>query len=368
MNIQEDHPLDGGLTPERIRTVREALIRWYGEAHRPLPWRETDDPYRIWVSEVMLQQTQVKTVLPYYERFIRRFPDVSALGAADLREVLKAWEGLGYYARARNLHRAAGIVSARYGGDVPREADQFRSLPGVGPYIGSAVLSIAFGEPLAVVDGNIKRVLARLCRVDAPVNDAGAKRRFDGLADRLLDRDRPGTFNQAVMELGALVCRPRTPLCPDCPLRGCCEAAAAGETHRFPVRVPRRKTPLHHLVAGVVFKGDRVLITQRPPEGLLGGLWEFPGGAMKTGESAETACRRRVREQTGLDVEVERRLARVRHAYTHFRIEMDVFVCRYTSGRVRRNGPTAHRWIRPTALDRYPLPKAHLKFIDRLRP
>ncbi len=367
MNRQDTQPTDGGLTPERIQAIREALIRWYEGARRSLPWRETDDPYRIWVSEVMLQQTQVKTVLPYYERFLKRFPDPSALGAADLREVLKGWEGLGYYARARNLHRAAGLVAAQYGGEVPRDADQFRSLPGVGPYVGAAVMSIAFGEPLAAVDGNVKRVLARLCRVDAPVNDAGAKRRFDELADRLLDRDRPGTFNQAVMELGALVCRPRTPLCQDCPLRGCCGAATAGETHRFPVRVPRRKPPLHYLVAGVVFKGDRVLITQRPPEGLLGGLWEFPGGAMETGETAETACRRRVREQTGLDVAVERHLTRVRHAYTHFRIEMDVFVCRYLAGRVRRNGPTAHRWIRPAALDRYPLPRAHLKFIDRLR-
>ena len=207
-----------------LQSTRKRLTDWYAVHSRHLPWRQTQDPYRIWVSEVMLQQTQVKTVVPYYETFLAAFPYLETLAAAHLESVLKVWEGLGYYARARNLHRAARIVTERYGGRIPDRPDQFRTLPGVGDYICAAVQSIAYGVPLAVVDGNVKRVLARLYEIEEPVNRPSGARAFAKTADRLLDRSDPGVFNQALMELGALVCRPSSPDCGACPVRGRCAA------------------------------------------------------------------------------------------------------------------------------------------------
>jgi len=203
---------------------RKRLLDWYAAHHRILPWRKTRDPYAVWVSEVMLQQTQVGTVIAYYERFMDRFADVAGLARADLQAVLKIWEGLGYYARARNLHRAAAVVCARHGGQVPDTWDQIRALPGVGPYIAAAVLSIAYHRPLAVVDGNVKRILARLFRIDAPVNVSSAAPVFQRKADELLERRQPGAFNQAMMELGAVVCRPRNPDCSHCPVSAHCRS------------------------------------------------------------------------------------------------------------------------------------------------
>jgi A/G-specific adenine glycosylase len=354
------------MNPRDIGTLRRRLIAWYKTNRRRLPWRRTRDPYRIWVSEVMLQQTQVSTVIPYYRRFLQRFPDVASLAEAELEEVLKLWEGLGYYARARNLYRAAGIVAGSGGGRVPRDIEAFRRLPGVGDYIGAAVQSIAFDRPLAVVDGNVKRVLSRLFAMEEPVNSSAAARAFREAAAALLDPRRPGTFNQAMMELGALVCSPRSPACDRCPVSHFCAARRSGRQGSYPRRNPGRALPTVAIAVGVVYKNGRVLITQRPAEGLLGGLWEFPGGKLQQDESPQAACERELMEEVGLRVEVERRLARVRHAYSHFRIVMDVFVCRFRAGRVRRSGPAAHRWVKPAVLGRYPFPKANHKFMGLL--
>ncbi len=355
------------MNPSEIRHIRTHLPAWYQKARRPMPWRETRNPYRIWVSEVMLQQTQVKTVLPYYHRFLGRFPDVTGLARADLQEVLKVWEGLGYYARARNLHRAAGEILACHDGRIPAGREEFMALPGVGDYIASAVLSIAFDRPLAVVDGNVKRVLARLREIDAPVNQAGSFRIFKETATRILPRREPGTFNQAMMELGATVCTPRNPACDDCPIHPACRARRTGNVDAYPKRLKRRRTPLHHVAVGVVFKKRRVLITRRKTDGFLGGLWEFPGGKLQKGEDPGHACIREIREEAGLQVKIESHLTTIRHAYTHFRIKMDVFRCRYVSGRVRLRGPVDHRWIPLSEIDRYPFPGANRKFIPLLR-
>jgi A/G-specific adenine glycosylase len=347
--------------------LRRRLLDWYERQRRRLPWRETRAPYRIWVSEVMLQQTQVTTAQPYYLRFIKQFPTLRKLAGADLEEVLKLWEGLGYYARARNLHRACAVVLARHGGRVPDEWAPFRALPGVGDYIAAAVLSIAFNRPHAVVDGNVKRVLARLLAMTAPVNQTASHRLFQAQADRLLDRDRPGDFNQAVMELGALVCTPAQPRCTLCPLMRRCAAHRGGATARYPHRVASRPVPEVEAAVGVVFKKGRVLITRRPEQGLLGGLWEFPGGRLREGESAAAACVREIKEEVNLEVVVENALTQVRHAYSHFRIRLHVFRCRFTAGRVRLNGPVAHRWVRIAEIDRFAFPGANRKFIPLLR-
>jgi A/G-specific adenine glycosylase len=350
-----------------IARYQKALVAWYLENCRSLPWRKTDDPYSIWVSEVMLQQTQVNTVLPYYREFLKKFPTVKRLARARLQEVLKAWEGMGYYARARNLHRAAGIVQKKYNGIIPDTWDAFRNLPGVGDYIAAAVLSIAFDQPHAVVEGNVKRVLARLQCIDAPVNHSASAKTFKTAAEFLNDTRVPGTYNQALMEFGALICKPKAPLCATCPLPPFCKAFKTDTVAAYPQKTSSRPTPLYHIAVGIVIKSDRILITQRKPDGLLGGLWEFPGGKLKKGEKAKAACVREIKEEVNLIIKVVDHLAQVKHAYTHFKIIMDVYCCEYLDGRVKRNGPVAHRWIKMNAIDRYPLPKANHKFLAKLK-
>jgi len=350
-----------------IQSLRGRLTDWYRVNRRSLPWRETGDPYAIWVSEVMLQQTQVRTVVPYYSKFMHRFPDLSNLAAAELQDVLKCWEGLGYYGRARNLHHAAQTVAVEFDGIIPDTVAEFRKLKGVGEYIASAVMSIAFGLPFAVVDGNVKRVLARLYEINEPVNRPASHKTFRQTAEKLLDAVNPAVFNQAVMELGALVCKPGKPGCGACPIRRFCRAFAAGTVGRYPRRIKRAPLPSYEIAVGVVKKNGRMLITLRKPEGLLGGLWEFPGGKLKKGETPETACVREIAEETGLKVCIESYLTRITHAYTHFKISMDVFICRYESGRVTLDGPQDHRWITSDEIEQYPFPRANHKFFSILK-
>ncbi|MEJ5359970.1 MAG: A/G-specific adenine glycosylase [Desulfobacterales bacterium] len=355
------------MTPEEIARIRRRLLAWYDRRRRHLPWRRTGDPYRIWVSEVMLQQTRVETVIAYYARFLRRYPTIARLAEAAPEEVLKAWEGLGYYARARNLHRAARILRERHGGSFPADPESFRALPGVGDYTAAAVYSIAFGRPLAVVDGNVRRVLARVLALPLPVDSAPGARRLRETADRLLSPRRPGDFNQAVMELGALVCTPRRPGCPGCPILDHCRAGRRGEASVYPRKRPSHPLPTVPVAVGVVFKNGRVLVTRRPEEGLLGGLWEFPGGKIEPGEDPREACRREIAEETGLAVEVGEPLALIRHAYSHFRVELHAFRCRYLGGRVRRKRALAHRWLPPARLGELAFPRANQRLLPLLR-
>jgi A/G-specific adenine glycosylase len=347
--------------------VTQRLLDWYSEAQRDLPWRKDRDPYRIWVSEVMLQQTQVATVIPYYERFLARFPTLVALASAATDDVLKLWEGLGYYARARNLHRAAQVVVTEYKGVIPSDPKRFAELPGVGTYMTAAVQSIAFDAPLAAVDGNVKRVFARLLALGDSVDSRVGARAIQKEADRLLERSNPGIFNQAVMELGALVCRPLNPACDECPLARDCAAFAADQVGMFPIRNTRRDVPKQKIAVGVVSDGNRVLITRRAEKGMLGGLWEFPGGKVQPGEKANDACQREIHEETGLEVGVEARIARVKHVYSHLEVEIDVFHCRYLGGSVVLDGPTDHRWITLDEASQYAFPKANHKFLPAVR-
>ncbi len=355
------------MTEHQLTEFRLKLLDWFQVHQRPLPWRTTKDPYRIWVAEVMLQQTQVKKVLEYYDRFIAQFPDVVTLSQASLQQVLKAWEGLGYYARARNLHRAARIVMENYGGKIPTEFKEFKKLPGAGNYITAAVLSQAFQSPYAVVDGNVKRVLSRLFLVEHPVNSSAGARVFQEQMNELLDHGQPGAFNQAMMELGALVCRPDQPRCSECPVKMFCLAYQTGQQDRYPRSLPIRETPTYHIAVGVIFHDGRILITRRPLDGLLGGLWEFPGGRLKPGESPEQACRRTIKEKTNLEVSLDRFIARVHHAYTHFKITMDVYECHTQSGVISLDGPAEYRWISFDELSNFPLHAAVHRFMPQLK-
>ena len=315
----------------------------------------------------MLQQTQVRTVIPYYRRFLKAFPNLLTLAQATQQEVLKLWEGLGYYARARNLHRAAQEIIARHDGIVPGRYEVLKTLPGIGDYIAAAVASIAFGEPCAVADGNVKRVLARFQLINTPVNEPKAVKHFKESAEAFLDRSNPGRFNQAMMELGALVCTPTRPKCPDCPLSPTCRAVKEKAVHEYPKRIKKARIPEYHVAAGIVWKDARVLITLRKPEGLLGGLWEFPGGKILNGETPSDACIREIKEEVNLNVSAKERIARVRHAYTHFKIVLDVFRCRYQSGRVKLKGPVDFRWVRLCEIEKFPFPGANRKFIPLIK-
>ena len=325
------------MDPKRLNLYQTQLLAWYDQNHRKLPWRETKDPYAIWVSEVMLQQTQVKTVIPYYHQFLSLFPTIQDLAASDLQSVLKAWEGLGYYGRARNLHEAAQIIIRMRNGIFPDTWKQIHALPGIGDYIAAAVLSIVFNSPYAVVDGNVKRVLSRLLKIDTPVNKTAAGKTFKKHADGLLYTPEPGKYNQALMELGALVCTPNTPCCGTCPIKTGCKAFQSSTVDTYPKRVKAKQTPLYHIAVGVVLKDKKVLITQRREDGLLGGLWEFPGGKIKKEETSAAACIRELKEETGLQVSVCQYLTQVKHAYTHFKIIVDVFICDNASGTVLLN-------------------------------
>ena len=354
------------MPPINPETVRRRLLDWYAIHRRRLPWRETSDPYAIWVSEVMLQQTQVATAVPYYLRFLQRFPTTRRLAEADIQEVLKLWEGLGYYSRARNLHRAAGEVIARFGGRIPDDPTAFQSLPGVGDYIAAAVLSIAFGRVMPVVDGNVKRVLSRLLEMGIPVNRSDAHKAYREPARALISPEHPADFNQAIMELGALVCRPKNPNCPSCPLADMCMAYRHGTTAQYPKRKARRTVPHRQVAIAVILKKGKMLVVQRKMEGLLGGLWEFPAMPADSGMKEPAAIVAMIRQTTGLTVDIDRQLTRIRHAYTHFKLTGDVYLCRHVAGRVRVDGVRSHRWVTLGSLSRLPMHKANHKFMKAL--
>lgn len=332
--------------------LSEALLAWFAAAARDLPWRHDRTPYRVWVAEVMLQQTQVETVIGYYERFMVQFPTVQALAAAPLEAVLKVWEGLGYYSRARALHRAAQEVLARYGGELPAEAAALRRLPGIGAYTAGAIGSLAFGLPLPAVDGNVRRVLARLLALPAP-----ALADLEATVRLLQPPERPGAFNEALMELGATLCRPSAPLCLLCPWQPWCRAAALGRPADFPHPTPRRTIPHYDVVAAVTVREDgRVLVSRRRPQDRLGGLWEFPGGKREAGETLPEALQRELQEELDITVAVGEPLTTVRHAYTHFRITLYAFYCRLLAGEPRCLACDDWRWA--TAEELHALPMA----------
>jgi A/G-specific adenine glycosylase len=349
----------------RIRILRSALLDFFDRARRPLPWRETSDPYRILVSEVMLQQTRVETVVPYYRRWMARFPDARTLAGAGTDEVLGLWEGLGYYSRARNLHRTAREVVARYGGELPSDPAELRELPGVGAYTAGAVASIAFGRAVPAVDGNVRRVLARL--LDEPVPSPAE---LEGWAGALVDSHRPGDFNQALMELGALVCTPRTPACRRCPVAEWCEARAAGTQEERPAPKPRKTAPLAHEAVAVLVRiqagREEVLLRKRPDEGLLAGLWELPGvrvGSRKEARTGALALARELLGASGGPVGAPERLPSVAHAFSHLRMRYHPYLFRVGGEGDEGAGPSVLRWTPTEELDELALPVAQRRVL-----
>ncbi len=351
-----------------MKAVRRALLAWYRRHRRDLPWRRTRDPYAIWISETMLQQTRVETVIPYYERFLTRFPDVQALADAEPDEVMRHWAGLGYYGRARNLHAAARAVADEHGGRLPDDVEDLRALRGVGRYTAGAVASIAFDRPAPIVDGNVARVLARLLEIRDDVRSAAVTARLWQEAERLVRGPHPGDLNQALMELGATVCTPRAPRCGACPVATHCGARAAGDPEALPVA--RKKAPALRVraVCALLLRRGRALAVRRPPEGLLGGLWELPGGELEAREGEDPGLARTLRERVGLGLREAELVGRVEHVFTHRVLELTVFRAEAEPGRVRRDGFDAHRWLAPAAFGGLPtsaLARKALSLVER---
>jgi A/G-specific adenine glycosylase len=353
-------------SPGKTTQIRAKLLRWYRRYARDLPWRRTNDPYAIWLSEIMLQQTQVQTVVAYYERFLRRLPTVEKLARARLDTVLKLWEGLGYYSRARNLHKAAQCITKEHQGVFPDTAEDLMRLPGIGRYTAGAIASIAYGLQEPILDGNVTRILCRVFRIHGDTRSQAVQRQLWALAADLVPRRSPGEFNQAMMELGATLCARQGPNCPACPLAKLCLAHQHQEQDQLPQRSPKKSVP-HKIVAiGIIFHKGKILIDKRKPEGLLGGLWEFPGGKPEPGESLEAALKREVKEELNINIKVGRHLTTVHHAYTHFTVELHAYRCHYVSGTPKCLGCTDYKWITQDQLDRYAFPGANKKIFPAI--
>jgi A/G-specific adenine glycosylase len=335
-----------------VRDTRRALLTWYARHKRDLPWRRTRDPYAIWLSETMLQQTRVDTVIPYYERFLARFPTVQALADAEPDEITRLWSGLGYYSRARNLHAAARMIASEHGGELPRDVETLRELPGVGRYTAGAVASIAFDRAAPIVDGNVARVLARLRGLRDDVTSTAARKRLWEEAEALARGPKPGELNQALMELGALICTPRAPKCLLCPLREMCRALAAGDAEALPVKKRAAAPTRIAAVAAVITRAGKLLAVRRPPEGLLGGLWDLPGGELAAQEPPRAALERALREKLGLALAGIAELGAVQHQFTHRTLSLHVLRAEAKPGRVARREYDAHRWVTRTAFAR----------------
>jgi A/G-specific adenine glycosylase len=343
--------------------IAAGLLNWFALHQRDLPWRRSRDPYRIWVSEVMLQQTRVETVIPYYQRWFERFPTLTSLAEAAEEHVLKAWEGLGYYSRARNLHAAVQEVAARYGGEVPDDPEAVSGLKGVGPYTAGAILSIAYNRSVPAVDGNVMRVLSRLCLIADDIMQPATRVGMETLAQSLIPEGQANAFNQALMELGAMLCTPTSPKCLICPVAEFCRAREAGQQESLPVKAKAKAPRPVDVVAAVVWHEGRVLISRRPPDGLLGGLWEFPGGERPAGLAWERAVHALLRERWtgGLELEVEAHLCDVRHVFTHLIWDLKAYTARVAPGSLLPAESDTLRWVRPEELQQYALPVAHQK-------
>ncbi|MGB0564798.1 MAG: A/G-specific adenine glycosylase [Spirulinaceae cyanobacterium] len=347
-------------------SLRRSLLDWYYQQGRCLPWRGEPDPYKLWIAEIMLQQTQVKTVIPYYERWLVQFPDVQTLAQADQQTVLKAWEGLGYYARGRNLHKAAQQICQLHQGEFPQELAQVLQLPGIGRTTAGGILSAAFNQPLSILDGNVKRVLARLTGL--PVPPKQANKDLWQLSDALVDPENPRDFNQAIMDLGATVCTPKCPACLPCPWRVQCYAQSHNLQDQLPMRMPTAPLPQKKIGVAVIRNAQgQILIDRRLEEGLLGGLWEFPGGKIEPGETVEDCILREIREELDIAIAIDAHLITIDHAYTHFKVNLQVYLCTYVSGEPKPLESQEIRWVSLSEIDQFPFPKANQQIIQALR-
>lgn len=332
------------------------LLQWFDANQRDMPWRTDSHPYKVWVSEMMLQQTQVDTVRPYFERFMKIFPNVEMLASAGFESVLKCWEGLGYYRRAHYLHKAARVIVQDRRGGFPVLAEEWQQLPGIGPYAAAAIASIAFAEPIPAIDGNVLRVMCRFLGLRSPLKSAKTRQIIDASLLDVMPKVSPAKFNQAMMELGALICRPQQPLCPYCPLSSGCVAWKTNQVQQIPISVTRQRIPQVTVGIACIIDQQHVLIAQREENQMLGGLWEFPGGKKEKRESIRQTVIREVLEETGLEVKLQSKLGIYRQTYSHFKVVLHTYLAFPTSLKNLRTDRNI-RWIKWPEKDLYTFPR-----------
>ena len=343
--------------------IGKELLLWYSENKRLLPFRRTSDPYKIWLSEVMLQQTKVNTVIPYYKRWLKHYPRLQSAADARTDQLLKLWEGLGYYQRCRNFHKALKIVANNYKGKIPSRFDHFINLPGVGEYTAGAVLSIAFKKPIPAIDGNVKRVMSRILGIKnlTPYN----KMRIKKTIYKLIPTDDPGGFNQALMELGALLCTPKKPKCAKCPIVHNCSAYKSSKPELYPLPKETKLIPHYIVVTGIIWRDKKFYIQKRDQRSMLGGLWEFPGGKVKNKESLEGALKREIEEECGIIPIIKNKIGFVDHSYSHFSISLYCFHC--IEGEEKIQFSKKRSWITHKEIGLYPFPKANHKLFTLIK-
>ncbi len=357
---EEKHKL--GYPQQKDIAVQQKLLAWYQDVKRDLPWRQDQDPYRIWVSEIMLQQTRVDTVIPYYERFMNKFPTLMDLAAASEEEVLKAWEGLGYYSRARHLHSAVKEVAASYGGVVPDDYKSISKLKGIGPYTAGAILSIAYNKPVPAVDGNVLRVMTRLYAINLDITKVSTRRKVEQLVLRLIPKTSPGDFNQALMELGALICTPTSPDCLECPLNENCSGLQQGKVEELPIKSKAKPPVATPVIIGWFRQGKKVLVTRRPKEGLLANMWSFPTVAYFKGNHSPAEVIHQYSKKQGLVVAPGPVIGHFIHIFSHRRWEATVIDVEVIQG--SSHLPSEWQWVTEEELVELALPRAYQKVLQ----
>jgi len=352
-----------------VHEIGRKLVAWFRKNQRALPWRRDYSPYAVWVSEVMLQQTQVIKVIPYFEKWMEHLPDPAAVAKAEEGQLLRLWEGLGYYSRVRNLQKAAQKIVQEHGGRIPSDEKALRQLPGIGPYTAAAVLSLAFNSDVPVVDGNAERVATRILDLDRPVKTTESRKVIEETLREWLPKGKAREFNQAVMELGATVCRPLHPACKACPIKPFCRAHRIGTVLQRPVRAPRTPTEAVTAAIGIIGDDGKVFIQKRPPDGLMAHLWEFPGGKVKGKESPEECLHRELREELGVRVSILEKVAEIQHAYTKFRVRLHAFRCELDppAQKMKLGAAVEGRWVSLDELDDFAFPSANRRLIHALR-
>ena len=349
---------------EKRSILHRKLLAWYELRGRKLPWRETKNPYHIWLSEIMLQQTQVGTVIPYYKRFIKNFPTIKKLAQASLMQVLKEWEGLGYYSRGRNLHHSAQIIVDQFRGKFPEDREHLEKLPGVGRSTAGAILSLAFDHREAILDANVKRVLCRLYAVEKNLNDTKVLRVLWEYSHQLLPRKKVSFFNQALMDLGATICTPRKPTCPLCPLENICESRLLGKENSLPIRIRKKRIPQRFFSVGILRHKDRIFIQQRKRQGFLGGLWEFPTLEINSPIKIKIPPTKNIQKSWGIQVKLEKSFNPIQQSYTHFKGTYFPFLFLNENGSDKKG---AGIWVPLAQIGNFPFSRVYQKIIGQLR-
>ena len=346
-----------------MSSIEKKIIIWYKEADYHMPWRETGDPYKIWISEIMLQQTQVNTVLSYYKQWMKILPTIKDVAETNIDTVLRLWQGLGYYRRAHNIHTTSKFIVKEYKGEIPSDYNTLINLKGIGDYTASAILSIAYNARYPAIDGNLKRVISRL----KGYSNIKLNKNIKTIILDLMTNEKPGDINQALMDLGREVCTPRQPKCHICPLNYKCVAFQTNKIENFPEKMIKKSKPNFNVIVGVIYKNNKFLISKRKKDGFLGGLWELPGGKKHAKESQINCLKREIYEELDIKIDIGKRIGKIKHHYSHFSINLTGYLCDYKQGLAKPVSSEEIKWITANTIDKFAFPRSTMKLFSLLK-